>query len=102
MYGRYHGNYGRWNREEIGFNSNVVPGVIANKPGYLCLGAPEGSLVGRIGQNVFPLGSDSKTPEGMEGELELCINDDIDGRYGAGLKDNTGIIEFELTLMQMD
>ena len=71
---------------------------ITAKEGYALSGAREGQLLGKIGDKVFTLGNQGETPEGLEGELELCANDDVDGRYGAGYADNDGEIEFELSL----
>jgi len=68
------------------------------KQGYTMPGKPEGSLIGRIGGKTFYLGNNGETPAGSSGELELCTNDDLDGRYGKGFKDNSGSITVELTL----
>jgi phosphatidylserine decarboxylase len=64
------------------------------KPGYTLPGAYEGALCGRIGESgeVFPIGFEGTTPKGQSGNLYLCINDDLDGRYGAGFSDNEGAI----------
>ncbi len=72
-------------------------GMIA-KEGYALKGAREGQLLGRIGSHVFALGNQGETKAGLEGELELCANDDVNGKYGAGYTDNYGEIEFELSL----
>ncbi len=68
------------------------------KPGYTMVGVREGSLIGRVGEQVFYVGNNGETPEGTEGELELCPNDDLEGRYGAGLRDNSGSLTVKLTL----
>jgi hypothetical protein len=62
-------------------------GLIA-KPGYTLPGANEGALIGRIGSNGAPflVGAQGQLPRGQKGELQLCINDDLDGRYGASLR----------------
>jgi hypothetical protein len=63
---------------------------ITAKPGYALPGVNEGSLVGRIKDHAFYIGAELNLPSGLEGELELTINDDLDGRYGAGYPDNQG------------
>ncbi len=68
------------------------------KAGYTMPGEPQGCLIGRIGNQTFYLGNNGKTPAGLAGELELCTNDDLDGRYGQGFKDNSGSINVELEL----
>ncbi|SDG85026.1 Choline dehydrogenase [Pseudomonas benzenivorans] len=72
-------------------------GLIA-KPGYTLPGANEGALIGRIGSNGAPflIGAQGQLPHGQKGELQLCINDDLDGRYGAGLSDNQGSLSVEV------
>lgn len=72
--------------------------AIKAKLGYTLQGQREGALIGRVGQRVFLLGGMGETPEGVEGELELCANDDIEERYGLGFRDNNGTIEFEIKL----
>lgn len=66
------------------------------KEGYTLKGAREGALIGRVGSAVFCIGNTGETPQGAEGELELCANDDMDGRYGKGFADNSGSIVFRL------
>ncbi len=90
---------GRWNV------SPAVRNVDGNgcsyhkaKEGYTMPGKPEGCLIGRIGNEIFYLGNNGVTPENLAGELELCVNDDLDGRYGEGFKDNSGSIIVELEL----
>lgn len=69
---------------------------IIGKEGYTLKGAREGALIGKVGNSVFCLGNHGETPKGVEGELELCANDDMDSRYGVGFADNSGSILFEL------
>lgn len=73
------------------------PGFIA-KPGYTLPGQPEGALIGRIGNSGAPflVGNQAQLPRGQQGELQLCINDDLAGRYGAGLSDNLGSLAVEV------
>ena len=66
-------------------------GIVASQPGYALPGVNEGALIGRVGNNTpFLIGQKATTPEGQTGPLYLCINDDLDGEYGAGLTDNEG------------
>lgn len=65
---------------------------ISAKQGYALPGANEGCLVGRINDHTFYIGTELKLPPGMEGELELTINDDVDSCYGAGYTDNQGVL----------
>lgn len=73
------------------------PGLIA-KPGYALPGQPEGALIGRIGNSGVPflVGNKAQLPRAQQGELQLCINDDLDGHYGAGLSDNLGSLSVEV------
>lgn len=68
-----------------------TPSNIPGKPGYALEGANEGALVGRIdGGEPFLISTGVTVPEGLFGNLELCINDDLEGDYGAGFADNQG------------
>lgn len=73
------------------------PGLTA-KPGYTLPGQAEGALIGRIGENGAPflVGNQAQLPRGQQGELQLCINDDLAGLYGAGLSDNQGSLSVEV------
>lgn len=73
------------------------PGLTA-KPGYTLPGQAEGALIGRIGTSGAPflVGNQAQLPRGQQGELQLCINDDLAGRYGAGLSDNQGSLSVEV------
>ncbi|WP_055137332.1 GMC family oxidoreductase [Pseudomonas corrugata] len=64
------------------------------KSGYTLPGAAEGALIGRVGDSGTPflIGDLAQIPAGQSGELQLCINDDLMGRYGAGLSDNQGAL----------
>lgn len=68
------------------------------KPGYTLPGQPEGALIGRIGNSGVPflVGNQAQLPRGQQGELQLCINDDLDGHFGAGLSDNLGSLSVEV------
>lgn len=78
-----------------GAGGNPTP--IEAKPGYAMPESNEGALVGKVGETVFLIGTSATVPSGLEGPLELCINDDLHKRYGAGLTDNEGEITVEIT-----
>ncbi|MCU7646536.1 hypothetical protein [Pseudomonas piscis] len=64
---------------------------------YTLPGAPEAALIGKIGSNApFLVGAYVQAPPGQSGPLQLCINDDLDGVYGAGLRDNVGTLQVNL------
>lgn len=66
---------------------------------YTLPNKPEGALIGRIGDNPpYLAGNSSYAPKGQTGELHLCINDDLDGKYGLGLKDNVGELKIIATI----
>lgn len=91
---------GRWFASPVGgmVDGNGSAGLIA-KPGYTLPGANEGALIGRIGSTGAPflIGDLAPIPPGQQGELQLCINDDLDGRYGVGLADNQGALTVQVT-----
>lgn len=68
------------------------------KTGYAMQYKPEGGLIGRIGTEVFWVGAHCETPPGAVGELQLCPNDDLDARYGCGLRDNSGSLKVSITV----
>lgn len=63
---------------------------------YPIVGVPMGALIGRIGSTGTPFfigrGPYLVPATFPSGELELCINDDLTGAYGPGLKDNRGSV----------
>ena len=67
--------------------------VLGNTPG-----ANEGALIGRVGSGGTPflVGDLAEVPPGETGELQLCINDDLEGRYGIGLGDNQGALTVQV------
>lgn len=91
---------GRWLASPVGgmVDGNGSAGLIA-KPGYTLPGANEGALIGRIGSTGAPflIGDLAQIPSGQQGELQLCINDDLEGRYGVGLADNQGSLTVQVT-----
>lgn len=63
---------------------------ITAKSGYLSKGSPEGCLVGKIGNGeAFFIGKESVIKD-VFGRLYLGVNDDVNGKYGAGYTDNEG------------
>lgn len=70
--------------------------VPTDQPLFPIVGVPMGGLVGRIGDSGTPFfigrGPYLMPSSFPSGELQLCINDDLTGAYGAGLKDNTGSV----------
>jgi hypothetical protein len=81
------------------YGANGAPGLIvaANKTSYPLVGAQEGALIGRFGDAGIPffIGDSNFTVNtSTAGNLQLVINDDLTGQYGAGLADNVGSINF--------
>lgn len=70
--------------------------VPTDQPLYPLVGVPMGGLVGRIGNSGTPFfigrGPYLMPSTFPSGELQLCINDDLTGAYGAGLADNSGSV----------
>lgn len=66
------------------------------KPGYTYPGGYEGEVIARIGDFKFRVGNQWSGIATCDGVLEFCINDDLDGRYGAGLTDNRGLMLMEV------
>lgn len=92
---RYAGGLWTANPEINGGNLYDANGssVTATQSGYPLTGVAEGALIGRIGNNPpFLIGDSAITPLGQSGQLQLVINDDLSGQYGAGLSDNIGQI----------
>ncbi|MBC3365565.1 GMC family oxidoreductase [Pseudomonas sp. SWRI154] len=61
---------------------------------YTLPNAAEGALIGRVGDGGTPflIGDLAQLPVNEQGELQLCINDDLTGQHGAGLTDNIGAL----------
>lgn len=82
------------------YDANGSPDIIVppSQPLYPMVNVPMGALVGRVnGGTPFLIGNGSVVSDDVSGMLELCINDDLTGAYGAGLKDNKGAITVSLT-----
>lgn len=69
------------------------------KIGYTMPGENEGALIAKLEdeKNVFLVGL-KKEIVGVNKNLYLCINDDLDKRYGAGLDDNKGELNLEIKI----
>lgn len=91
---------GSWNINPSGSSCDANGISILAKSGYALSGYREGCLVGKVGQNETPfyIGIKNTLPQG-EGRLYLTANDDVNGRYGLGYKDNFGSIEVKITRM---
>ena len=74
------------------------PAYINAKPGYTMPNENEGALIGRIGSTVFLIGDGATVPSNLTGDLELCINDDLNGTYGAGFTDNESAVTVKVTV----
>ncbi len=68
------------------------------KTGYTMPGKTEGALIGKVGNDVFFIGDYATIPTGLSGNLQFCINDDLNGIYGSGFTDNLGEIVVEIRI----
>jgi vitellogenic carboxypeptidase-like protein len=70
------------------------------KTGYTLPGENEGALCGKIGDSgdVFLIGKEKKVKPSQTSNLFLCINDDLDGKYGAGFSDNEGTLSVAIAV----
>lgn len=84
------------------YGADGCPGVIVpqNQTSYPIVGIAMGALVGRVnGGAPFLIGdSNYAILSTTGGLLELCINDDLTGQFGAGLKDNKGSLAVDVTV----
>ncbi len=83
------------------YNANGCPNLLvpAAQTSYPIVGISMGVLVGKVGKNGTPFEIGDNTlvvPGSEEGELYLCINDDLTGQYGAGLSDNSGSLTVDV------
>lgn len=69
------------------------------QPKYPMVDVNMGALIGRIGEGTpFLIGNGPvSVPDTTSGPLQLCINDDLTGAYGAGLSDNKGSVTVQIT-----
>ena len=74
------------------YDANGCPGITVTQSGYPVQNVNMGALIGQVGTNAPFLIGDGPvtTPAGQSGALKLCINDDLNALYGAGLADNIG------------
>lgn len=87
---------GRWSINPAEGFSDASGITVIGKPGYTLPGQREGCLAGKIGNSeAFYIGKQSALPCGA-GRLFLGANDDVDGRYGVGFRDNFGSIEVRI------
>ena len=83
----------------VGANGNSS---LKAKEGYALPGENEGALVGRVVNNdgpgpVFLVGDSVTVQNNVKGYLELGINDDLMGAFGAGFADNEGELLVEVS-----
>lgn len=80
------------------YGPNGNPNYIKAKPGYTMPNENEGALIGKVGDSIFLVGESCTIPSNLTGYLELCINDDLNGEYGAGFTDNLGIMVVQVSI----
>ncbi|CAC9974600.1 heme-binding protein [Flavobacterium panici] len=82
------------------YDANGCPGIIVTQSGYPIQNINMGSLIGQVGNNApFFIGNGPvTTPAGQSGPLKLCINDDLNAEYGAGLADNIGSLQVRIKI----
>lgn len=80
------------------YNAYGNPNFISAKTGYTMPGQNEGALIGKVGSTVFLVAMSVTVPVNLTGELELCINDDLNGIYGAGFSDNEGAVVVQVQI----
>ncbi|SHM03234.1 heme-binding protein [Flavobacterium chilense] len=80
------------------YGANGCPGIIVTQSGYPLQNVNMGALIGQVGNNApFLIGNGPvNTPAGQSGTLKLCINDDLNAEYGAGLADNIGSLQVRI------
>lgn len=80
------------------YGANGCPGIIVTQSGYPVQNVNMGALIGQVGTNApFLIGNGPvTTPAGQSGALKLCINDDLNAEYGAGLADNIGSLQVRI------
>jgi|GEM_PF-4012368 len=82
------------------YDANGCPGIIVTQSGYPLQNVNMGALIGQVGNNTpFLIGNGPvTTPSGQSGALKLCINDDLNAEYGAGLADNIGSLQVRIKI----
>jgi hypothetical protein len=96
---------GQWTADPGTNNGNLYiangcPGIIVTQSGYPIQNVNMGALIGQVGNNApFLIGNGPvTTPAGQSGALKLCINDDLNAEYGAGLADNIGSLQVRIKI----
>lgn len=88
------------------YDANGCPGLTVTQPGYTLLGVNMGALCGYTGSQpagngsdpAFLVGDSYSGTSSASGTLWLCIDDDLQGRYGAGLTDNIGSVTVTINI----
>ena len=88
------------------YDAAGCPGITVTQPGYTLLGVNMGALCAFIGSQPVGDGSDPAFLVGdgysgtsqASGQLWLCIDDDLQGRYGVGLSDNIGSVTVTIAI----
>lgn len=82
------------------YDANGCPGITVTQSGYPVQNVNMGALIGQVGNNApFFIGNGPvTTPAGQSGPLKLCINDDLNAEYGAGLVDNIGSLQVRIKI----
>lgn len=90
----------------IKYNAAGCPGLKTEQSGYTMLQENMGGLCAFVGEqpksdatdNIFFVGQEFRGPSEKNGQLWLCINDDLKALYGPGLKDNSGEVTMSITV----
>jgi len=93
---------GLWTADPNDNNRNLYdahgnPTFKDTQPGFTMPGQNMGMLIGKVNDTMFAIGKNGTVPAGLSGILQLCINDDLFARYGAGLTDNKGSVRVLVT-----
>jgi len=81
-------------------DANGAPGYICTDPNYPLRGALEGCLVGMTGGSLpYFVGINGVANTSVAGMIQLVINDDLSGKVGNGLGDNSGSLSVTITLL---
>lgn len=82
------------------YDANGFSGITVMQSGYPVQNVNMGALIGQVGTNApFLIGNGPvTTPTGQSGALKLCINDDLNAQYGAGLADNIGSLQVRIKI----
>ena len=96
---------GQWTADPSSNNGNLYDAngnskVTVTQSGYPIQNVNMGALIGKVGSYPpFLIGNGPVlTPAGQSGFLQLCINDDLNKEFGAGLTDNIGSLQISIQL----